>query len=242
MAGKLFVGTSGFAYREWKPDFYPADLKSADFLQYYASRLTSVEINYTFRRQPAEKTLAGWLDQTPPNFRFAVKAHQRITHMARLVDVDEPLERFLDSVRPLGDRLGPILFQCPPSLRYDPDVLDPFLARLPGGDVPGPRQFAMEFRHESWNSDEVRGKLSDAGVAWCVADTDGQDATPILTASFAYWRLRKLAYDDDALKRWAVEAAAALGEGRDVYAYFKHEDTASGALFAVWFREFVEAT
>ena len=238
MRGTLHVGTSGFAYTEWKPDFYPADLKNDAMLSFYASRLPSVEINYTFYREPAQKTVDGWVAKTPSGFRFALKANRKITHTKRLVDVDDVLERFLDSARRLGERLGPILFQTPPTLRYDADVLDAFLARLPAGDMPNPCLAAMEFRHESFDTPECREKLAANGVAWCVADTDERDAAMIRTSQrLVYLRLRKITYEDDALKRWAEAIGAVLDDGSDAYVYFKHEDTASGALYALALKE-----
>lgn len=234
--GRLYVGTSGFAYPEWKPEFYPADLKPKDFLSFYAARLTSVEINATFYRAPTEKALAGWAGQTPEEFAFALKAPQSITHRARLRDVDEPLEYFLRVIRVMGPRLGPVLFQCPPSLRHDAGLLEMFLARLPGEGF----RFAMEFRHPSWDIPEVRGMLGDHGVAWCVADTDERDAQMAVTAEdFAYLRLRKPDYGDEALARWAGAISERLVAGSDVYCYFKHEDDPSGARFAVRMRELI---
>jgi uncharacterized protein YecE (DUF72 family) len=242
MSGKLYVGTSGFAYKEWKPEFYPADLKSDAMLAYYAERLPSVEINYTFYREPAQKTIDTWAGQTRQDFAFALKANRKITHDRRLGDVDEVLDRFLRTVEKLGSRLGPILFQCPPTLKYDAALLDAFLARLPAGDMPGAGnfRFAMEFRSSTWEDDEVYDKLASNNVAWCVSDTDERD-TPMRRTSkeFAYLRLRKLEYDDDRLKRWAGCVNELLQDGGDAYVYFKHEDTASGVLFAQKFREIV---
>lgn len=236
MAGRLLVGTSGFAYKEWKPAFYPADLKNPDMLRFYAEHLPSVEMNNTFYRAPSEKTLARWLEQTPEDFAFTLKAPQRITHFQRLRDVDESLSFFLRTARSLGSRLGCILFQLPPSLRYDEALLDGFLASLPGE----PFRFAMEFRHASWDTDEVREKLRANHVSWCVADTDETDASMHRTArDFVYLRLRKLAYDDGTLHALAKEAGAALEDGSDVYCYFKHEDDPSGVRFAQRLRELV---
>lgn len=236
-SGALYVGTSGYAYPEWKPEFYPADLKQKDFLAYYASRFPSVEINNTFYRMPSEKTLRGWAEQSPEGFRFTLKGAQRITHMARLREVDEPLEYFLRTARVLGPRLGAILWQCPPSLRYDPELLAGFLARLPGGDE---FRFAMEFRHPSWEDPGAREALEANGVAWCVADTDERDAPLVRTCGrFVYLRLRKLTYDEAALAAWAKDVRALLDEGSDAYVYFKHEDDPSGVRHALRFRALV---
>jgi uncharacterized protein YecE (DUF72 family) len=241
VSGRLFVGTSGFAYPEWKPDFYPAELRNDDMLPYYASKLSSVEINYTFYREPSPKTVEKWASQTPPSFTFTLKANRKITHVRRLGDVDDVLERFLDATKPLGSRLGTILFQLPPTMRYEPSVLDAFLARVPGGDMPNACRAAMEFRHPSFDDDEVRAKLRANGIAWCVSDTDEHDAPMTRTADFVYLRLRKLVYDDDALKVWSERVRAVMDDGGDAYVYFKHEDTASGALYALKMRELLGA-
>jgi uncharacterized protein YecE (DUF72 family) len=234
--GRLFVGTSGFAYKEWVGEFYPPGTKSADYLARYAERLPSVEINYTFQRLPTPATLAQWCERTPENFVFSLKAHRRITHMARLSGVEEGLRSFLDGVAPLGERLGPVLFQCPPTLSYRPEVLESFLAALPPG-----RRYAMEFRHQSWEMDDVRERLAASGVAWCVADTDERAAPFVITApDFAYLRLRRTEYHEKALAGWGKTIATALEAGKDVYAYLKHEESAAGARWAQQLRSLAE--
>lgn len=225
MSGTLYLGTSGFAYAEWKGEFYPEGLKDREMLSYYATRFPSVEINYTFRRQPAEKTLTTWKDETPEGFRFALKAHQRITHRLRLAGADESVSFFLDRVRLLGDRLGPILFQCPPSLRFDRSLIESFLAYLPPI-----AQYAMEFRHPSW--EEARDVLAAQGVAWCTAETDERAAEKDSWEPFGYLRLRKERYTDDELKAWAGRIGKALADGRDVFCYFKHEEDTVGVRHA----------
>jgi len=229
VAGRLFIGTSGFAYAEWKGGFYPRDLKSDAMLRFYAERFPSVEINYTFQRHPTEKMIAKWLTDTPEDFRFSLKANRGITHMHRLkAGAAAPLGEFLTSIEPLGDRVGALLFQCAPNFKMDLVVLQEFLAMLPAG----PR-YAFEFRHDSCDTDEVRGVLAARGAAWCVVDDDDRDATLVRTApGFAYLRLRKTSYDDEALARWAKEIEAMLADGTDVYCYFKHEQEARGVHFA----------
>jgi uncharacterized protein YecE (DUF72 family) len=241
MSGRLHVGTSGFAYPEWKPDFYPAELRNDDMLGYYATKLSSVEINYTFYREPSPKTVEKWASQTPSEFTFTLKANRKITHVRRLGDVYEVLARFLDATKPLGSRLGTILFQFPPTMRYDAEALDAFLALVPGGDMPNACRAAMEFRHASFDDDEVRAKLRANGIAWCVSDTDEHDAAMTQTAEFVYLRLRKLVYDAEALQRWSERVRAVMDAGGDAYVYFKHEDTASGALYALKLRELLGA-
>ncbi len=173
MAGTLYLGTSGYAYAEWKGVFYPEDLKTKDQLRYFAARFRSVEINYTFRQHPSEKTLAAWREQTPEGFLFTLKAHQNITHRRRLKDAEAEVAFFLERARLLGERLGVILFQCPPNLRFEEDRAQAFLAALPPGG-----RYAMEFRHPSW--EDARELLTSRGVAWCTAETDDQPppATP----------------------------------------------------------------
>lgn len=233
--GRLLVGTSGFSYKEWKPDFYPAELKNADMLRYYAERLPSVEINNTFYRMPGEKLLRGWMEETPGSFVFTLKAPQRITHVAKLANTAELLDHFLSTARVLGSKLGTILFQCPPYLRYRAELLDGFLAALPESGM----RFAMEFRHPSWSEGEAMKKLAARAVAWCTVD--GEEGSPALeqTADFVYVRLRKPAYDEQALTRWAGELRAVLDGGADAYVYFKHEDDPGGVRYALRLQEMV---
>jgi len=227
MSGTVYAGTSGFAYKTWKPDFYPEKLKSADMLRYYAERLPSVEINNTFYRMPTEKVVAAWRDETPETFRFTLKAPQRITHIARLRDAGDSVRRFLEVARTLGPRLGCILFQCPPFLRYDAGLLDAFLAELPAGEM----RFAMEFRHPSW--EPARAALAARGVAWCSVDGDEGEAQPAETArDFAYMRLRKSAYDAAELAGWSAKLRPLVARGMDAYVYFKHEDDPGGVGYA----------
>lgn len=227
MAGTLYLGTSGFAYKEWKGPFYPEKLKDAEMLPFYAGQFRSVEINYTFRRFPAIATLKAWGERTPDDFRFALKANSRITHTRRLRDADADVSDFLDRARSLGDRLGPILFQCPPSLHFDRGLIEGFLAYLPPVF-----RYAMEFRHESWA--DARDLLAEQGVAWCLAEwneTDA-DAAPVLSEPFAYLRLRRDEYTEEHLARWAKSIAGAVEGGRDVYAFFKHESDATAPRYA----------
>jgi uncharacterized protein YecE (DUF72 family) len=220
VAGNFYLGTSGFAYDEWKHDvFYPEGLKNREMLSYYASRFPSVEINYTFRRFPTEKTMETWKAETPEHFRFTLKANQRITHFKRLAQVDEDVRDFLERAKLLGERLGTVLYQCPPSLKYDRGLIESFVGYLP----PTPRA-AMEFRHASWK--EARDLLLEQGVAWCVAETDENDpgADDLSWEPFGFLRLRKSAYTDEELRGWADRIRPALEAGNDIYCYFKHED------------------
>ena len=228
MSGTLYLGTSGFAYDGWKHGvFYPEGLKNREMLSYYASRFPSVEINYTFRRFPTEKTLQTWKALTPDTFRFTLKANQRITHFKRLADVDEDVRDFLDLARLLGEQLGTVLYQCPPSLRYDRGLIESFVGFLP----PTPRA-AMEFRHPSWV--QARDLLLEQGVAWCVAETDERDPAPddLSWEPFGFLRLRKSEYADEELSEWARRIGPVLAAGRDVFCYFKHEDEGASPTMA----------
>lgn len=225
---KLHAGTSGWAYPSWKPDFYPAKLPSAKFLGYYASRLDTVEVNYTFRRFPTEKLLRGWIEATPPDFKFAVKAHQKITHIKRLRDVADFTADFIASLQPLDaeKKLGPVLFQLPPFLKCDVTLLKEFFAGLPRH-----LRAAFEFRHASWFCDEVYEVMRASNVALCQAETEKLETPDVQTADFAYLRLRKENYSASARKVLARKTADLAGRG-ETFVYFKHEETAEGALYA----------
>lgn len=226
--GKLFAGTSGWAYPAWKPAFYPVKLAPVKFLSYYATRLNSVELNYTFRRYVTPKLLSGWIAATPDGFQFAVKAHQAITHVLRLRDADERTASFLNSLEPLDEagKLGPVLFQLPPFLKCDLDRLKDFLAVLPEN-----RRAAFEFRHVSWFREEVFAALRQANAALCVAESEKLDTPDVTTADFVYMRLRKGDYS--LADRKAIQARVAqAADARDVYVYFKHEETPAGAEYA----------
>jgi len=225
---KIYAGTSGWAYPGWKPDFYPAKLASAKFLGHYATRLNTVEVNYTFRRFPTEKLLRGWIDATPPGFQFAIKANQKITHIKRLRDVADFTADFFAALQPLDaeKKLGPVLFQLPPYLKCDVTLLKEFMAGLP-------RQVrtAFEFRHESWFTEEVYAAMRGSNVALCQAESEKLETPDVQTADFAYLRLRKEEYSAGDRKMLARKIAALAKQG-DAYVYFKHEDTPEGALNA----------
>jgi uncharacterized protein YecE (DUF72 family) len=232
MAGSFYLGTSGFSYDEWKHGvFYPEGLKNREMLGYYSSQLTSVEINYTFRRFPTEKSLTTWREQAHDGFVFTLKANQRITHHKRLADTDDDVRRFLDAGALLGDKLGCVLFQCPPSLHYDRTLIEAFVGYLPPTG-PGVPRFAMEFRHPSWA--EAKDLLLSQGVAWCVAETDERDPKPedLSWAPAGYLRLRKTEYSDDELREWAGRIGPAIAGGSDVFCYFKHEDEGASPKMA----------
>jgi uncharacterized protein YecE (DUF72 family) len=226
--GKIYAGTSGWAYASWKPDFYPAKLAAAKFLGYYGTRLNSIELNYTFRRPVTRKLLAGWVAATPAEFKFAVKATNSITHIKRLRRVGAATSKFITSLQPLraAGKLGPVLFQLPPNLKCDLALLDEFLAELPSGT-----HVAMEFRHASWFTDDVYDRLGRANVALCEAESDKLKTPEIATANFRYFRLRMAGYSAGARKTISRRVTNAAYNG-DVFVYFKHEDTPDGALYA----------
>lgn len=229
------VGTSGWAYTAWKPDFYPQKLASKNFLKYYASQLSAVEVNFTFRRFLTEKMITGWLEQTPPTFHFVVKAHQVLTHLKRLKDVEESMKRFVESLAPLeqAHRLGPVLFQLPPNFKADRERLGAALDLLP-------RAFraAFEFRHESWFAEETYQILRAHNAALCIAETDELETPPEFTADFAYFRLRRSDYSAEARKGIAERMKALQPSVKEAYAFFKHEERPEAPL---WARELLQA-
>ena len=215
---KLFAGTSGYAFKEWKGSFYPDDLKDEGMLGFYAGKFPAVEINNTFYRLPKEHVLQGWAAQVPDSFTFAIKASQRITHYARLKpECASAVEFLLRTTNSLAERCGPILFQLPPNLKKDAARLRAFLDTLPAG-----RRYTIEFRHESWFDDEVLDALRDRDIAMCVTEQPEFASPVVSTASWGYARLHRLDYDEAALAGWAKRIAAQpWGEA---YVFFKHDE------------------
>lgn len=218
MSGIIRLGTSGFSYREWLGSFYPTRLPGNEMLSFYAERMPTVEVNYSFRAMPKPAMLLGWAARTPEHFRFALKAPERITHRARLANCGETVEHFVEVAQTLGHRLGPILFQLPPDFKCDLERLEHFLGLL-NGRV----RAAFEFRHRSWLTDTTFASLKTAGAALCIAESDKIETPIEKTADFAYLRLRKPAYDGDALRQWAARIIELASDGSEVYVYFKHE-------------------
>jgi uncharacterized protein YecE (DUF72 family) len=225
---QLFAGTSGFAYPSWKPDFYPAKCPAKDFLKYYATHLNAVEVNYTFRQLPKSTTLENWIAATPEGFTFVCKAHQRITHILRLRE-SEFTDVFFKAIDPLraSRRLGPVLFQLAPNLKVDLALLTAFVEKLPK-DI----RCAFEFRNKSWLIDEVYGLFEKHGIALCLAESDKFEVPEVVTAGFVYVRLRKEDYSAEERAEVAERVRGMLAGGRDVYVFFKHEDTPAGAVYA----------
>src|SRR4051794_11133786 len=225
----LFAGTSGFAYASWKPDFYPAKLPAKDFLRHYASRLNSTEVNYTFRQLPKVETLKNWVEATPADFVFSLKAHMRLTHILKLKDTQSFLDVFFRAIDPLRSarRLGPVLYQLAPTFKCDVAVLADFLALLPS-DV----RHAFEFRHASWLDNPIYSLLEKHGAALCLAESESLVVPQVITAPFVYARLRKPDYSEEDRRDIARRATEILDGGRDLFVYFKHEETAEGAIYA----------
>lgn len=216
----ILVGTSGWSYKEWKGSFYPAKMPAEEMLHFYAERFPTVEVNNSFYRIPAERVLAAWAGQVPTTFRFAMKASRRITHNNRLADEDGSLGYFLRAVNPLGDRLGPTLFQLPPTFKKDMERLKEFLDK-----VPRRWNAAMEFRHSSWFDGEIYDLLRSRDVALVAVDEDeaeGPGAPLVPTASWGYLRLRRGTYDPAALQQWAGKIREQHWTA--AYVFLKHED------------------
>ena len=228
---RLHVGTSGYNFPEWKGSFYPPKLPSSKWLEYYAQQLGTVEINYTFYRMPSEKTIAGWNAATPEGFTFVLKAPQRITHFARLRNIDEPLRLFLDLIRKLNTKLGAVLFQLPPNFAKDLERLGDLLTQFPT-DV----RAACEFRHASWWSDDVYELLRSTNTALCIADTE-EGTTPLVrTADFGYVRLRDEGYSTERLQEWKQKVQDLGQSWTDAYIFFKHEEKGVGPRLAAEFQ------
>jgi uncharacterized protein YecE (DUF72 family) len=235
---RVWAGTSGWSYPAWKGTFYPEDLSAKNFLRYYATRFPAVEINNTFYRMPKPEVLRGWSEQVDPtdptrgDFRFILKAPQRITHIKRLKEAGEDVAYFLRSAEELGERLGPVLVQLPPNMKFDRDRLERFL-----DDVAAARpetRLAFEFRHPSWREEGAAEALAARGCAWCDADTDEAPVGELRpTTDWGYLRLRREAYSDADLALWARRVAAT--SWNEAFVFFKHEDAGTGPRYAAAF-------
>ncbi len=230
----IWVGTSGYNYPEWRGTFYPEKFPTDKMLPYYAERFSTVEVNYTFYRMPNAKTIAAWDTETPAGFSFALKVSRRITHDARLKDVDEPLRYFVDTARALGPKLGPLLFQLPPYFKKDLGRLGDLLVLLPRA-----LRCAFEFRHDSWFSEDVYALLTRRNAALCIADTEKGTTPAEATADFGYLRLRDEGYSKVDFKKWG-QTVRKLGAGwQDTFIYFKHEESGIGPALAQEFAALV---
>jgi len=221
MTAIIRIGTSGFSYKEWLGGFYPPKLAGPKMLAHYAERLSTVEINYTFRAMPRREMLEKWAAQTPAHFRFALKAPQRITHFAKLRGVEDTTVHFADVAGALGDRIGPSLFQLPPDFKCDVELLRDFLAILRGKIRP-----AFEFRNRTWFDPAVIRTLAEGGAALCIAESERISSPIERTAPFVYIRLRNEDYDQTGLEKWAERLTAMAAEAEEIFVYFKHENHA----------------
>lgn len=228
---KIFVGTSGYWYREWKGRFYPAKIPSKEMLRFYSERLNAVEINNTFYRMPKEGVLASWAQQVPDGFVFALKAPQAITHLKRLRNAGAETGYFLRSLSVLEGKLGPVLFQLPKSFHANRPALEDFLALIPGNS-----SCAFEFRSPSWLDAEILDLLRGKGCSLCIADADEKPANEIIsTAPWGYLRLRRSDYTDAGLSQWMERVLSQKWER--AFVFFKHEEEARGPELAMRFRE-----
>ncbi len=232
---KIYVGTSGFAHKEWKGKFYPERISAKDMLSFYAGHLNSVEINNTFYHMPKESVLSSWAEQVPQDFVFALKAPQIITHLKQLQNVFEETEYLFRSLSTLGTKLGPVLFQFPKSFRANMPALENFL-----GIIPDDAACAFEFRSPSWLDAGVPDLLRKKRCSLCIADTDENPAHEIVdTVPWGYLRLRRSGYTDADLSQWAESILSQKWER--AFVFFKHEDEAKGAELAIHFQELVDS-
>jgi uncharacterized protein YecE (DUF72 family) len=229
----LYVGTSGYSYKEWKGPFYPEDLPDAQMLRFYGERLRTVEINNTFYRMPKASVLEDWAATVPNEFKFVLKAPRQITHIKRLKDAGDSLAYLLKVADSLGERLGPLLFQLPPFLKKDAPRLREFLAL-----VPKSTRAAFEFRHQTWFDSEIFDALREHSAALCIAEAENDLQIPFeSTADWGYLRLRRPDYGDAELKEWIQRLREK--NWREVFVFFKHEDEGKAPLLA---RRFLELT
>lgn len=223
----ISIGTSGYQYPEWKGTFYPEKMALAKMLPFYAERFDTTEVNYTFRHIPSRKTIGRWVEMTPERFHFSLKAPQRITHFAKLKDCADTLRYFSQAVAGLEDKLGPILFQLPPSFEKDAERLRSFLQDLPRG-----LRAAFEFRHPSWFDDEVFALLTEHRAALCIAESADLVTPRVGTADFGYLRLRREDYVEQDIAAWGRFLREQQSQWRETFVYFKHEESGVGPKFA----------
>jgi uncharacterized protein YecE (DUF72 family) len=242
MSARYYIGTSGWHYEHWRGLFYPEKLDKARWLEFYAGHFTTVELNNTFYRLPSENAFDTWRDSTPADFTFAVKVSRFITHIKRLKDVGEPLERFIARAQILGDKLGPLLYQLPPNMHRNDDRLESFLSTLP----PVVRH-VIEFRHESWLDEEVFDILRRYNVGLCVFDMPDVTCPIVATADFAYIRfhgstgLYFSCYSDGELMSWAKRLKNLAQNLKAVYVYFNNDAEAYAVSNAKTLRAYLEA-
>jgi uncharacterized protein YecE (DUF72 family) len=226
---QILTGMSGYAYKEWKPDFYPAKLPAAGFLGHYATRFPTVEINNTFYRMPKDNVLQDWAGQVPDGFTFCLKASRRITHDNRLSEVDSLLEYVLRGAAVLGAKRGPMLFQLPPNMKKDIARLETFLALIPAGV-----RTALECRHASWFEPDVYDLLRRREVALVATEQEDWTGPVVATANWGYVRLHRSGYTDELLHRWK-DVIATQG-WKEAFVFFKHEEEIAGPPIGLRFQ------
>ena len=235
MTVKIFSGTSGYGYKEWKGNFYPDKISPKEMLRFYAERFQTVEVNNTYYRLPTGGVLASWAEQVPDDFIFAFKAPRKITHLKRLRNVGEETGYLFRSLSILERKLGPVLFQFPKSFPADRLVLEAFLDLIPGR-----MSCAFEFRSPSWGQAEILDLLREKDHSLCAADTDENPAEEIIsTASWGYLRLRRSAYADADLSLWLEKILSQKWE--KAFVFFKHEDEALGPKLADRFQKLADS-
>jgi len=233
---KVYIGTSGWSYPGWRTRFYPAELKSQDWLEFYARHFDTVEINMTFYRSPKPETLRNWAQKTPENFLFTLKASRQITHLKKLKKVDHDLEHLAFLARQLGRKTGCLLYQLPPSLTKDLELLENFLKILPGGF-----NHVIEFRHPSWYAPEVYHLMSNYQAIFCVVSSGRVPPEVVVTSEIAYFRFHGLTggyryrYSDEELKKWAE--AISQNSAKEAYIYFNNDYQAHAVFNALKLKE-----
>ncbi|MEB3827409.1 DUF72 domain-containing protein [Phormidium sp. CCY1219] len=239
-SNRIHIGTSGWHYAHWRSAFYPEDIAKRDWLNFYADRLPTVEINNSFYKLPSPETLREWRDTVPKEFVFAVKGSRYITHQKNLKDPEQTLEKFMDRVQVIEEKLGVILFQLPPHWHYNGERLRNFIERLPQQ-----YRYGFEFRDRSWFNEEVYTLLSECGMAFCIYELAGERSPKTVTADFVYLRLHgpdgayRGEYDTNSLCQWAEEFANWTKQGKEVYCYFDNDEAGYAARNAIALQDIV---
>ncbi len=233
----LWIGTSGFQYKEWKGTFYPETMPTARMLPYYAERFSTTEINYSFHRIPSAKTIEGWYQATPERFKFSLKAPQTVTHFAKLRNCGDTMRYFHQVICDLETKLGCVLCQLPPALKKDAALLSSFLGEMPDG-----MRAAFEFRDPSWFDDETYELLRGKNLALCIADSEKLATPDVATADYGYLRLRREDYQGADIARWADAIKAKASVWSDAFVYFKHEESGIGPKLAARMMELLSAS
>ncbi len=233
----LWIGTSGFQYAEWKGTFYPEKMPAAKMLPYYAERLSTTEINYSFHRIPSAKTIEGWYQATPERFKFSLKAPQKVTHWAKLRNCGDTMRFFHQVISDLETKLGPVLFQLPPTLKKDAALLEAFLVDIPEG-----MRCAFEFRDASWFDDQIYALLRSRNLALCIAESEKLATPDVATADYGYLRLRREDYEEADVTRWLDAVKARAEQWSEALVYFKHEESGVGPKLATRMMELAGVT